>query len=251
MGFERGHGPGLPPKAAYPWLRASVLDRAPGGRVERSSRACRRGTEPSVKSCSRGCPRGDERGLGSRRLPMRSGFAALLGVLFGVEYLLVRVGVLWQRLLDIGLAAARFVWEFLIWYWTAVTPDWTPLVDNTLELWNDMGVLITRTVRWLSDLLAGGTIYDVVGMALVWGLAVWLVSLWAGYVVRRTRRPLLGVLPGGIVLSFVLSYTGKSPYILLPLPRWDPGLMGMMSQGDREGHGHGVAWTTRKGCGAM
>ena len=132
-------------------------------------------------------------------------------MLLGIEYLLVRVGVLWQRLLDIGLAAARFVWEILIWYWTAVTPDWAPLVDHTLALWNDMGVLITRTVLWLADLLAGGTIYDVVGMALVWGLGVWLISIWAGFVVRRTGRPLLGVLPGGILLSFVLSYTVRAP----------------------------------------
>ncbi len=54
------------------------------------------------------------------------------------------------------------------------------------------------------------------------------MSLWAGYVVRRTRRPLLGVLPGGIVLSFVLSYTEKSPYILLPL------IVGPWSDGDDE-----------------
>ncbi len=240
MRFERGRRPGLPPKAKLTprlllsWivLLAVVLSVAAGlaGAVQSLQSSLVLVVALVAMSV----------GWVLAALPMRSGFAALLGVLFGVEYLLVRVGVLWQRLLDIGLAAARFVWEFLVWYWTAVTPDWTPLVDHTLGLWHDMGVLIMRTVRWLSDLLAGGTIYDVVGMALVWGLAVWLMSLWAGFVVRRTGRPLLGVLPGGIVLSFVLSYTGKSPYILLPLLGGTLVLMGMMSQGDRE-----TAWAWR------
>jgi len=240
MRFEHGRRPGLPPKVnvtprllvAWAVLVAVVVSMAGGlaGAVE----GLQAGLVLTVAVVAMSL------GWVMAALPMRPAFAALLGVLLGIEYLLVRVGVLWQRLLDIGLAAARFVWEILIWYWTAVTPDWAPLVDHTLELWNDMGVLITRTVLWLADLLAGGTIYDVVGMALVWGLGVWLISIWAGFVVRRTGRPLLGVLPGGILLSFVLSYTGKSPYILLPLLGGTLVLMGMMGQGDRE-----TAWAWR------
>lgn len=240
MRFERGRRPGSPPKAnpssrlllAWIVLLVVVLSIAEGlaGAVQNLQSSLVLVVSLVAMSL----------GWILAALPMRSGFAAVLGVVFGVEVLLIRVAALWQRLFDIGLAAAQFVWEVLIWYWAAVTPDWTPFADTVLALWRDMSVLITRTVRWLSDLLAGGTIYDVVGMALVWGLAVWLISFWAGFVVRRTRRPLLGVLPGGIVLSFVLSYTGKNPYVLLPLLGGTLILMGMMGQGDRE-----IAWAWR------
>lgn len=172
-------------------------------------------------------------------LPMHPGLAAVLGVLFGVEYLLVRVGALGRNLIAILIAAARFVWEVLAWYWTALTPDWTPLVDLYVELWADMGVLLVRTSDWLAGLVAGRGGYDVVGMALVWGLGLWLCSVWAGFVVRRFRRPLVGVLPGSVVLTFVLSYTGANPYVMLPILGGTLVLMGMMGQRDRE---DGWAW---------
>jgi transglutaminase-like putative cysteine protease len=167
-------------------------------------------------------------------LPMKPGLAAALSGLFGFEYLLVRVGDLGSSLITIVIAGARLVWEILAWYWTALTPDWVPLYDAYSQLWVDMGVLLDRTYRWLSGLLSGRGGYDVVGMALVWGLGVWLLGAWAGFVVRRYRRALLGVIPAGVLLGFVLSYTGSNPYVLLPILGATLVLLGMMGQGARE-----------------
>jgi transglutaminase-like putative cysteine protease len=86
-----------------------------------------------------------------------------------------------------------------------------------LALWRDMGTLLSRTYGWLVGLLSGGGAFDLVGTALVWGLIVWLCNLWMGWWVRRRHNPLVGVLPGGLLLSFVLSYTGSNPYVFLPI----------------------------------
>ncbi|MCU0520540.1 MAG: transglutaminase domain-containing protein, partial [Anaerolineae bacterium] len=167
-------------------------------------------------------------------LPMRPRLATVLSLVFGLEYLLLRVGSLGRSLVAIVEAGSRLLWEVLTWYWTALTPDWMPLVTLYAELWGDLGVVLTRTYRWVAGLLGGSDRYDVVGMTLVWGLGVWLFSAWAAFAVRRYRKPLLAVLPGGLLLSFVLSYTGTNPYTMLPVLGGTLVLMGMVGQGNRE-----------------
>jgi transglutaminase-like putative cysteine protease len=167
-------------------------------------------------------------------LPVRAGQGSLLLATFGVEFLLVRVGRLGDSLWRIIVAAGRFIWDLALWYWTEIPPDPQPLPRLYLELWQDMATLIGRTFAWISDLAAGNTTVDPVGLAIVWGVAVWVYNAWAGWVVRRHHRPLLAVLPGSILLSFVLSYTGANPYIFLPILGFTLVLMALTGQQARE-----------------
>jgi transglutaminase-like putative cysteine protease len=167
-------------------------------------------------------------------LPMRDWLAALFTFVFGVEYLLVRVGQLEARLWEIVRVTLRVLVELVEWYFTEVPPEWPPLSAMYLALWNDMGTLLARTFNWISNLLTRTPTPDVVGPAMVWGFVVWVISAWAGYVVRRYHRPLLAVVPGGLLLSFVLSYTGSSPYIFLPIVGLTLVLMAMLGQHARE-----------------
>jgi len=167
-------------------------------------------------------------------LPMRFRLAGTLGVVFGVEYLLVRVGRLGSSLLSVASVILRFLWELAIWYWTEQPPAWEPIRVGYLELWGDMVTLLVRTGNWLGEVFSGGNTFDVVGSAIVWGLSIWLYSAWAGWSVRRHHRPLLGVLPGSLLLSFVLSYTGSNPYIFLPVVGFTLVLMAVSSQQGRE-----------------
>jgi transglutaminase-like putative cysteine protease len=167
-------------------------------------------------------------------LPVKGWLAALLSLVFGVEYLLVRVGRLEQRLLAIAREALRLLWQLVEWYLTEVPPDWGPLPSLYLALWSDMGTLLTRTYSWISNLVTRSAAVDVVGPSMVWGFVVWMLTAWAGFVIRRHHRPLVGVLPGGLLLSFVLSYTGSSPYIFLPILGTTLVLMAMMGQHARE-----------------
>ncbi len=173
-------------------------------------------------------------------LPMKGWMVALLSTLFGIDYLLVRVGGLGSSLVAIVQAAVRLARQLVDWYFTEQPPDWAPLPTLYINLWTDMGTLLTRTFNWLSGLVAKTGARDIVGSALVWGLGVWLLNIWAGFIVRRHHRPLLGMLPGGLLLSFVLSYTGTNPYILLPVVGLTLVLMALMSQTKRE-----EGWTVR------
>ena len=167
-------------------------------------------------------------------LPMRFRLAGSLGLVFGIEYLLVRVGRLGSSLLSVADVILRFLWELAIWYWTEQPPVWEPIRAGYLELWGDMVTLLVRTGNWLGEVFSGGNTFDIVGSAIAWGLIIWLYSAWAGWSVRRHHRPLLGVLPGSLLLSFVLSYTGSNPYIFLPVVGLTLVLMAVSSQQARE-----------------
>jgi transglutaminase-like putative cysteine protease len=167
-------------------------------------------------------------------LPMRFRLAGALGFVFGVEYLLVRVGRLGNSLLSVAGVILRFLWELAIWYWTEQPPVWEPIRVGYLELWGDMGTLLVRTGKWLGEVSSGGNTFDIVWSAIVWGLIIWLYSAWAGWAARRHHRPLLGVLPGSLLLSFVLSYTWSNPYIFLPVVGFTLVLMATSSQQGRE-----------------
>ncbi len=167
-------------------------------------------------------------------LPMKGWLAALLTLVAGVEYLLIRVGSLEGRLVEIVQAALRLLWELVEWYLAEQTPNWAALPTLYLALWRDMGTLVSRTITWTSGLMTRSAPLDIIGPPMVWGMVIWSISAWAGFVVRRHHRPLLGILPGGLVLSFVLSYTGTSPYVFLPILGITLVLMALMSHHARE-----------------
>lgn len=149
-------------------------------------------------------------------LPMSGRLAALLGGLVGLPLILIRVGQLLPLMGDNLRAMGFFLAELAVWYWEG-PPDWTRVPIALLALWQDMSALLIRGWTWITALLAGTGVYDPVGTALVWSAGVWACAFWAGWWVRRRRRPLAAVLPGGALLAVVLSYTGASSLTLLAL----------------------------------
>jgi transglutaminase-like putative cysteine protease len=61
-------------------------------------------------------------------------------------------------------------------------------------------------VVWLQSLVLGKPIVDPVAETLVWAMAVWSITTWAGWTLRRRARPLLAIAPGGVLLIAALSY---------------------------------------------
>lgn len=167
-------------------------------------------------------------------LPMRIRLAFPLSLLFGAEFLLIRVGRLGMQLAAVAQAILQFLWELFLWYYTEVPPVWEPIRIAYLDLWSDMGTLLTRTGVWLNEVATGGSSYDAVGSAVIWGAIVWLFSWWAGWQVRRNERPLSALLPGSLLLAFVLSYTNTNPYIFLPVVGLTLVLLAAVSQRARE-----------------
>ncbi|HNT74175.1 MAG TPA: transglutaminase-like domain-containing protein [Anaerolineae bacterium] len=185
-------------------------------------------------------------------LPVKDAIAAGVGLFLGFEVVFVRVGRLEGKLFLIFETVFRLIGQMLLWLWVwlralavmlytrtpLVSPphavDWARLPATYVALWDDLGALFLRTWRWLGALARGNASYDPIATALIWGLVVWLCAWWAGWTVNRRHQPLIGILPGGILVSFLVAYTWSSTFVLLPLIGFTFLLMALESHRDRE-----------------
>jgi transglutaminase-like putative cysteine protease len=104
------------------------------------------------------------------------------------------------------------------WLLTAhAWPELTPLVLAWQQFVGQLSALLIRTVVWFTALLQGDYGVDPVVTSLLWVLALWLISVWAAWVVFRLRRPLPAIAPAGILLAGVLNYTHGNAIFLVPL----------------------------------
>ncbi|MDF1514823.1 MAG: transglutaminase-like domain-containing protein [Anaerolineae bacterium] len=168
------------------------------------------------------------------QLRIKAIWGAWIGLIFGLEYLVVRVGRLEDSIWQIIQALFVIFRQLMTWYWTEIPPEWGLVPELYAELFNDMGTLFSRAGTWLTDVVFGAGALDPVGSTITWGFAFWICSYWAGWVSRRHHHPLLGILPSGIVMGFVLSYTGANPYSMLPVLGLTLVLMALMRHYARE-----------------
>lgn len=159
---------------------------------------------------------------------------AIIGLVLGIEYLLIRVGRLEENLWHILEAYPPFFKQLVRWYWTENPPDWSAIPALYADLLSDMGTLLSRAGYWLRDVIMGIGALDPVGSTITWGFGFWVTAYWAGWVGKRQHNPLLGILPAGVMMGFVLSYTGANPYNLLPILGLTLVLMALMQHYARE-----------------
>ncbi|RMF03879.1 MAG: hypothetical protein D6768_04835, partial [Chloroflexi bacterium] len=86
-----------------------------------------------------------------------------------------------------------------------------------LELWQGLGILLARLFNWSANQMAGQPDFDPVAVVLVWGLAVWLVSAWAAWAIRRWQKPLVAMAPAAALLATVLAYHPRQAGYLIPI----------------------------------
>ena len=143
--------------------------------------------------------------------------AGLLASVLGSGVILLRTGRLGGQiaavLRTLG-SLARGAWYRLL---GGPPLDWMPVPLALVELWADVATLLDRGWEWALALAAGDSFYDPVATALVWSLAMWTATVWAGWMVRRHNRPLWGIVPAGALLSTAISYAGASTDTLLSL----------------------------------
>ena len=168
------------------------------------------------------------------QLPIKSFPGAVMGLIFGIEYLLISVGRLEDSIWTIAKAIILFFEQLVTWYWTEIPPQWYVVPRLYNNLFMDMGTLITRAGYWLRDVIFGIGALDPVGSTLIWGFGFWVSAFWAGWVGKRSHNPLLGILPIGILMGFVFSYTGVNPYNILPILGLTLVLMALMTHYARE-----------------
>ncbi len=161
--------------------------------------------------------------------------ATLVGLVSGAVFDLIRVGRLGGEIFDIGRAIVTVIGQMLAWLWErllylasysiktrefGLTPvrvvEWETVPTAINVVWDGITTLLSRAYGWLASIFAGEPTYEPVGSVLVWGFVVWLCALWAGWMVSRKRHAIIGLLPAGFLLSFLLAYTYEPSGVLLP-----------------------------------
>lgn len=130
-----------------------------------------------------------------------------------------------------------------------IIPDWIQLARLFGGFLASTGVVVQRVHAWLAALGSGGSFFDPVAAALVWGILIWIVAAWAGWVVEARRNALVAILPAILLSMGTLSY-GRRDSLAVYL------MLGMILillatvQHDRRELGWdktGVAYPARKG----
>ena len=167
-----------------------------------------------------------------------TGILATLAVLMSWGLARTRLRI-WQAGLALLLSGATIT---VLGPGAAASPVWTLILrikDFLVEVWQKglglsirsqeqirlaisdlLTVLSTITnhmVVWVQNLLGKQSITDSMVVLMLWSLAIWIVGAWAGWVLRRHHRPLLAILPGGILLAGALNFVRTGPYYLVTI----------------------------------
>jgi len=178
------------------------------------------------------------------------------GTLVGVMVVLIHMGslesALWQTLikgLNLAFQGARYLVQGLRYLSTTlatqigilqraasipISPQAGPFVEMLNALLADTGVLFNRLAIWITALIQRRSLYDPIAASVAWGLLIWLMAAWAGWMIHRRHKPLLAITPLGILLASLLSYAGAKTNSLLFLMGFSLVLIALVHQHDRE-----------------
>jgi transglutaminase-like putative cysteine protease len=130
-----------------------------------------------------------------------------------------------------------------------ITSDWIQLARISESFLASMGVILQRVQTWIVALGTGQSFFDPVAAALVWGILIWIVAAWAGWVVEARRNALVAILPAILLSTATLSY-GRRDSVAVYLMLGMALILLATVQHDRRELGwdeSGVAYPAKKG----
>ncbi len=109
----------------------------------------------------------------------------------------------------------------LLWHTLLRSDSWPEAWDafqTAGVVWqNRWGALFADVGAWVQSLGTDNPTFNNTAVLFVWGLVIWLVAAWAGWIQRRRAQPLIAILPGAALLLGLLGYTYGPPASLLGL----------------------------------
>lgn len=85
------------------------------------------------------------------------------------------------------------------------------------QLNSQLQMLFSHLYQWGEQLYSGHVVQDKLIISMIWGLAFWLASIWAGWIIFRYHSALIAVLPAGAMLVATMNYERGNPLWLIPL----------------------------------
>jgi transglutaminase-like putative cysteine protease len=131
---------------------------------------------------------------------------------------LVGVGLIFILIAGIGEETANLVWETSQYAAGFVRsrlveidlPDPGGLQLAWLQFSAPTGLFMDTLQAWIADALQRRSSPHTQAAAFFWGSGLWINTLYAGYIQRRTSNEVLAFLPAGAVLSGVFAFAGTT-----------------------------------------
>jgi transglutaminase-like putative cysteine protease len=150
------------------------------------------------------------------RTRWRSSISLVLIAVVGILFAMVRVGNLGGYIADLIYALNDLVTGYRYMYPGLPTPDPTMAITTLVEFTTRSLTLWSRLWAWVVALWKAVPVFDPVASAMIWSLAIWGTSGWAGWQIRRKHNTLLAFLPAsGLYCASLAVVHGPTYYILL------------------------------------
>jgi transglutaminase-like putative cysteine protease len=128
---------------------------------------------------------------------------SIITVLSGIIASFLMIGNLYRPLVE--FLRSSFTYLTVYWHSFFTTTPIYPDPEIAREKWTTFeqatGVLFERLGLWLSNLPEPA--YDPVSMNLIWGIALWIISIWIFWFVVKKKRVLAGIFPPLIIITNV------------------------------------------------
>jgi transglutaminase-like putative cysteine protease len=162
------------------------------------------------------------------RSRMKGFWAAILGIPLGILMLVYMLADLSSPLWAITRSLV-FLANHALRQEELGPPDPTPLLLANQELVSRLNSFVTHLYTWWNGLIVQQPVFDRVALTLLWGVLIWLVTLWAAWAIYRRHLPLHAIIPMAAVLAIMLNYTRGNANLMLPIVLVSLSLMGLVS----------------------
>ena len=150
------------------------------------------------------------------RTSLRGRTAGLIAFLTGLILVTFWVSNLDEQLVDLIGESINLIRQLLAWPWEG-PPDLEAFRIMIQEIITSFAVPISRFLTWSWSLTSDERVLDPLAVELFWSFALWGVSIWAAWGVRRLHKPLSAVFPAGLLFAGTLNYVHTDTFYFLPI----------------------------------
>ena len=147
---------------------------------------------------------------------VRGWLASILLILLGIVFTFIRIGELGSPLITLARSFFNSLWQILNLKPGEVA-DFSILSLAFSEVAFGVRNLVAALWDWIQSLLDGLPLINELAIITLWSFLLWLLASWAGWWLRRQARPLIALLPVGVVAAAILGYSWSDTFVLGPM----------------------------------
>jgi transglutaminase-like putative cysteine protease len=138
----------------------------------------------------------------------------LISTVIGSIVIIFDIADLLSPFLYLGQESINVLYYTLKWPWNN-SPDLNVLLLLLSDISSNIIDVLSVTYQWFVSLTKNQTLLRSSGAVLIWLLTTWITSIWAGCTIQRIKKPIISILPAGILLASTMNYVRTDTYLLL------------------------------------